>query len=46
MDHLGLNPDMRSGGGHITDLTINLKGLRVSLPNRAEYSVIYMEALT
>jgi len=37
---------VRSGGVHITDLTISLRGLGVSLPSRAEYSVIYMEALT
>ena len=28
------------------DLTISHKGLGVSLPNRAEYSAIYVEALT
>ena len=46
VDHLGPNPNMRSGGGHMTDLTISLKGLAVSLSSRVEYSVIYMEALT
>jgi len=40
VDHLGPNTT------HMTDLTISLKGLAVSLSSRAEYSVIYMEALT
>ena len=43
---MGPNLDMRSGGGHMIDPTISPKGLGVSLYNRAEYSVIYVEALT
>ena len=45
VDYLGPNPDMRSEGGHMIDLTTSLRGLGVSLPNRAEYNVIYVEAL-
>jgi len=41
VDHLGPNTTT-----HMTDLTISLKGIAVSLSSRAEYSVIYMEALT
>jgi len=43
---MGPNLGMRSGGDRMIDPTISPRGLGVSLPSRAEYSVIYVEALT
>jgi len=36
---------MRSGGDHMTDLTINPRGLGAFLLSRVGYSAIYVEAL-
>jgi len=37
---------MRRGGDHMIDLTISLRGLRVSLLSRVGCSVTYVEVLT
>jgi len=37
---------MRSGEDHMTDHTINLRGLGAFLLNRAEFSATFVEALT
>ena len=45
VDHLGPSLDMMSGGGHITDLTISLRGLGAFLPSRVECNATYVEVL-
>jgi len=46
MDLLGPSPNMTSGGDHMTNLSLSLKGLGVFLPSRVECSATYVEALT
>jgi len=46
VDRLGPSPGMRSGEDHMTDHTINLRGLGAFLLNRAEFSATFVEALT
>ena len=43
VDHLGPGPDMRSGGDHMIDPTISLRGLGAFLLSRPEFSVTYVE---
>jgi len=43
VDHLGPGPDMRSGGDHMIDHTISLRGLGVFLLSRVECSVTHVE---
>jgi len=46
VDHVGPSPDMRSGGDHMIDPTISLRGLGAFLLSRDEFNAIFVEALT
>ena len=46
VDHLGPSLGMRSGGDHMTDLTISLRGLGAFLLSRVEFNATFVEALT
>ena len=43
VDHLGPDPDRRSGGDHMIDPTISLRGLGAFLLSRVEFGVTHAE---